>query len=124
MRRVYQNNRIGKVRGKTLWENFNKEWVRRSSLMEREVAINPFWPEREKVQYETYKDELASRDPTSLDFLEMYRPYVDPSNPEKLVDPPKRAQKYLIEENRVRPMNNAELKAEIKRLQKVLEIAN
>jgi hypothetical protein len=89
-----------------LWRAFLRKRATSASPWHREVAINPFWPEKEKVQYELYKDELESRDPTSIEFFKPYSKYIDSARPRALVEPPKKAQKFLIESSYAKPMSN------------------
>ena len=93
-----------------------------SGLLSREVAINPFGHKKEKVQYELFKDELESRDPTSVEFYKRYAKYINPKKPHAFVDPPFKAQKYLKDSQYADPMTNRKLRSEINRLRKVLKL--
>jgi hypothetical protein len=80
-------------------------------------------PEKNKVRYEMYKDELESRDPTSIEFNPAYAKYVNREKPHDLVEPPAAAQKFLKDSPYADPIvSNAKLKAEIARLRKVLKL--
>jgi len=105
-----------------LWREFLSKRAEGSLVGGREVAINPFWPEKDKVRYELFKDELESRDPTSVEFYRGYSKYINPVKPRDLVEPPKDAQKFLKESAYADPMTNNQLRTEIKRLRKVLKL--
>ena len=105
-----------------LWRAFLRKRAASASPWKREVAINPFWPEKNKVKYELYKDELESRDPTSVEFYKPYSKFINSTKPHELVEPPKNAQKFLKKSSYTKPMSNKELKVEIKRLRKVLKL--
>jgi len=108
---------------KVLWTRFLRKRASSMGLLEREVAINPFWPEKDKVRYLLYKDELEIRDPTSLEFYKPYAKYVNPAKPRALVEPPKEAQKFLKESPYAEPIvSNKKIRAEIARLRKILKL--
>jgi peptidoglycan hydrolase-like protein with peptidoglycan-binding domain len=103
-----------------LLRKFGGERARQVKLLNLPMPMNPYWPEDNARRYNFYKFELEGRDPVSVDFNFNYRQYIDAENPRKLVEPPKDAQKFLISEPTTKPLNNKQLKAEIKRLEKLL----